>query len=88
MTEYGLGAAIGWHQDKGVLDDVIGVSLLTSCVFRLRRRRGMGWERASLTLEPRLAYLLRAPARTGWEHSIPCVESLRYSITLRSVRTP
>jgi alkylated DNA repair dioxygenase AlkB len=88
VTEYGSGAAIGWHRDKGVFEDVIGVSLLASCLFRLRRRRGTKWERASLTLEPRSAYLLRGPARAEWEHSIPAVESLRYSITFRSMRTP
>ena len=86
VTEYGPGAAIGWHRDKGVFGDVVGVSLLAPCVFRLRRRRGTGWERASVTAEPRSAYLLRGPARTEWEHSIPAVESLRYSITFRSMR--
>src|SRR6188508_706528 len=29
ITEYGPGAAIGWHRDKGVFDDVIGISLLS-----------------------------------------------------------
>jgi hypothetical protein len=29
--------------------------------------------------------LLRGPSRTEWEHSIPGVESLRYSITFRNV---
>jgi len=43
VTEYGPGAAIGWHRDKGVFRDVIGVSLLAPCVFRLRRRRGRGF---------------------------------------------
>jgi alkylated DNA repair dioxygenase AlkB len=86
VTEYGPGAAIGWHRDKGVFEDVIGVSLLAPCLFRLRRRRGTKWERASVTLEPRSVYLLRGPARTEWEHSVPAVESLRYSITFRSMR--
>jgi len=36
--------------------------------------------------EPRSAYLLSGPARTTWEHSIPPVTSLRYSITFRNVR--
>jgi alkylated DNA repair dioxygenase AlkB len=43
-------------------------------------------ERYSLTAEPRSAYLLRGPSRTEWEHSIPAVDSLRYSITFRSLR--
>jgi alkylated DNA repair dioxygenase AlkB len=39
-----------------------------------------------MILEPRSAYLLRGPARTQWEHSIPEAESLRYSITFRSLK--
>jgi alkylated DNA repair dioxygenase AlkB len=50
----------------------------------LRRKRGDGWERASLTLAPRSAYLMRGPARHEWQHSIPPVENLRYSVTFRS----
>ncbi len=86
ITEYGPGAAIGWHRDKGVFSDVIGVSLLSPCTFRLRRRVGSSWERYSLIAEPRSAYLLRGEARTAWEHSIPAVETLRYSVTFRSLR--
>jgi alkylated DNA repair dioxygenase AlkB len=86
VTEYGPGAPIGWHRDKAVFGEVAGVSLLSPCVFRLRRKEGAGWQRASLTLEPRSAYLLGGPARTEWEHSIPAVSSLRYSVTFRRVR--
>jgi alkylated DNA repair dioxygenase AlkB len=86
VTEYGPGAAIGWHRDKGVFGDVIGISLLSPCVFRLRRKVETKWERYSLTAEPRSAYLLRGPSRTEWEHSIPAVDELRYSITFRSLR--
>jgi alkylated DNA repair dioxygenase AlkB len=85
-TEYAPGAAIGWHRDKAVFGDVIGVSLLAPCLFRLRRKAGAKWERASVTAEPRSAYLLRGPSRTEWEHSIPPVEALRYSITFRNFR--
>jgi alkylated DNA repair dioxygenase AlkB len=88
VTEYDVGAAIGWHRDKAVFGDVIGISLLSSCKFRLRRKAGSAWERASLTVEPRSAYLLRGPSRTEWEHSIPAVDVLRYSITFRSFRDP
>jgi alkylated DNA repair dioxygenase AlkB len=40
----------------------------------------------NLTAEPRSAYLLSGPARTEWEHSIPRVDALRYSITSRDLR--
>ncbi len=86
VTEYEPGAAIGWHRDKGMFGEVIGISLLSSCTFRLRRKLGTTWERASITAEPRSAYLLSGPSRTEWEHSIPAVDALRYSITFRSMR--
>ncbi len=76
VTEYDAGAGIGWHRDKAVFGAVIGISLLTACTFRLRRRVGSKWERASITAEPRSAYLMQGPSRTEWEHSIPPVESL------------
>ncbi len=86
VTEYEPGAAIGWHRDRAVFADVIGVSLLAPCTFRFRKKEGAGWRRASLRLAPRSAYLLRGPGRTEWEHSIPGVERLRYSLTFRNFR--
>ncbi|HSJ76270.1 MAG TPA: hypothetical protein VK899_08835, partial [Gemmatimonadales bacterium] len=68
--------------------EVIGISLLSSCRFRFRRKAGPGWERVSLIAEPRSAYLLSGASRTEWEHSIPAVDSLRYSITFRNFREP
>lgn len=85
VTEYGPGAPIGWHKDKAVFAEVAGLSLLSPCMFRLRRKLGTGWQRASLTLKPRSAYLLVGPVRTEWEHSIPPVSSLRYSVTFRKL---
>ena len=88
VTEYGPGAGIGWHRDKAVFGDVVGVSLLSPCVLRFRRAAGGGkWERAKVLAEPRSAYFLTGPARSEWEHSIPAVDSLRYSVTFRSLRT-
>lgn len=85
LIEYAPGAGIGWHRDRPTFDDVIGISLLSPCTFRLRRKAGARWERRSFTAEPRSAYLLRGPSRTEWEHSIPPLETLRYSITFRSM---
>jgi alkylated DNA repair dioxygenase AlkB len=86
VTEYAPGAPIGWHRDRPQFDDVVGVSLGSPCTFRFRRKAGLKWERYSFVAEPRSAYLLRGPARTEWEHSIPAVERLRYSVTFRSLR--
>jgi alkylated DNA repair dioxygenase AlkB len=54
----------------------------------LRRKRGTTWQRAAKVLEPRSVYLLRGPVRTQWQHSIPPVEQLRYSVTFRSLKIP
>ncbi|MGH6910055.1 MAG: alpha-ketoglutarate-dependent dioxygenase AlkB [Phenylobacterium sp.] len=87
LNEYQPGAPIGWHRDRPIFAEVVGISLLAPCNFRFRRRiEGGGFERASMTLEPRSAYLLSGPARTVWEHSIPPVEAHRYSITFRNFR--
>jgi alkylated DNA repair dioxygenase AlkB len=87
LTKYPAGAQIGWHKDKAVFNDVVGISLLASCTLRFRRRSGTKWERAALIAEPRSAYLLQGPARREWEHSIPAVSNLRYSITFRNLRS-
>ena len=86
ITEYRPGTSIGWHRDRPHYDDVIGVSLASPCIFRMRRKRGADWERASLRLDRRSIYLMRGPSRWDWEHSIPAVEALRYSVTFRSMR--
>jgi alkylated DNA repair dioxygenase AlkB len=86
VTEYSPGAAIGWHRDKAVFAEVVGFSLLSPCRFRLRRKQANSWQRAAMIVEARSAYLLAGPARTEWEHSIPPMERLRYSITFRNFR--
>jgi alkylated DNA repair dioxygenase AlkB len=86
VTEYGEGAGIGWHRDKDVFGEIVGISLQTACVFRLRRAIGERWQRVNVIAEPRSAYLLSGLARTEWEHSIPPVDALRYSITFRNLR--
>lgn len=86
VTGYEAGAPIGWHRDRPEFGVVIGVSLLSPCVFRMRRRTAGGLERASFVAAPRSIYVLRGPARDLWEHSIPPVEALRYSLTFRTLR--
>jgi alkylated DNA repair dioxygenase AlkB len=86
LTEYAAGAGIGWHKDKPMFAEIVGISLGSPCVFRFRRKAGAKWERASVVAEPRSAYLLQGPSRTEWEHSIPAVDHLRYSITFRNFK--
>jgi alkylated DNA repair dioxygenase AlkB len=86
ITEYAPGATIGWHRDRPVFGDVVGISLNTACTFRFRRKVGERWERRAFIAEPRSAYRLGEAARDEWEHSIPAVAALRYSITFRTLR--
>jgi alkylated DNA repair dioxygenase AlkB len=39
-----------------------------------------------MRLDRRSVYLMHGPSRDEWEHSIPAVDALRYSITFRSMR--
>jgi alkylated DNA repair dioxygenase AlkB len=86
VIEYSAGSAIGWHRDRPEFGQIVGLSLLAPCTFRLRRKVGEKWDRVSLTANPRSAYLLSGPSRTEWEHSIPPVDRLRYSVTFRNLR--
>jgi hypothetical protein len=82
------GAGIGWHRDRPPAVAIAGVSLVSPCSFRLRRKAGETWERATIEAQPRSAYLMSGPARSEWQHSIPPVEALRYSVTFRTVHAP
>jgi alkylated DNA repair dioxygenase AlkB len=84
VTEYAPGAATAWHLDKPMFEDVVAVSFPAPCTLRLRRRHDEGWDRRSIELLPRSAYLLRGPSRRDWEHSIPPVGELRFSVTFRN----
>ena len=85
LVRYDPGAGIGWHRDRPVFERVVGVSLGTPALLRFRRRRDGGFDRQQLEVEPRSAYLLTGPARHEWEHSIAPGDSLRFSITFRTL---
>jgi alkylated DNA repair dioxygenase AlkB len=85
ISEYSPGTSIGWHRDKPTVGHVLGVSLGSTCQFRLRRqRRGTSsYDRFSVPAEPRSIYCMAGESRRDWQHSIPAVAALRYSITFR-----
>jgi len=85
VTEYEAGAGIGWHRDKPHFGKVFGLSLGSSCKFRFRRKLPQGWERFAFEAQPRSLYMMAGQSRSVWEHSIPPVESVRYSITFRTM---
>ena len=95
INEYRPGSPIGWHRDAPQYDIVAGLSLLSACRMRLRPYRSP----ASPTLRPprrlatheivlarRSAYLMTEESRTAYEHHIPPVAELRYSVTFRTLR--
>jgi alkylated DNA repair dioxygenase AlkB len=85
VTRYDPGAGIGWHRDRPVFEHVVGISLLTTATLRFRRRTMHGFERFALPAERRSAYVLSGEARHGWEHSIAPLDTLRWSVTFRSL---
>ncbi|WP_369405258.1 alpha-ketoglutarate-dependent dioxygenase AlkB [Sphingomonas pruni] len=85
VIRYDPGAGIGWHRDRPVYEDVVGISLGEPATLRLRRRKRSGFERVSAPLEPRSIYHLAGEVRHEWEHSIVEMERPRWSITFRSL---
>jgi alkylated DNA repair dioxygenase AlkB len=84
ILRYPPGAGIAWHRDHEKFGDVVaGISLKDAC--RLQLKDPAGTDEEEQVLEPRSAYLLRGVARWKWEHSIPPVPGLRYSITFRQL---
>ena len=96
INEYPPGAPIGWHRDAPQYDIVAGISLLFPCRMKFRpylspaaMRGGHTPRRTAtheITLERRSAYVMSDEARSAYEHHIPAVDSLRYSITFRTLR--
>lgn len=86
ITEYSPGSPIGWHRDVPQFEIIIGISLNSWCRFRFKPYRREG-KIVATSLEPRSAYILRGAARWQYQHSIPALKALRYSITFRTWRS-
>jgi alkylated DNA repair dioxygenase AlkB len=87
ITRYPPEATIGWHRDAPMFGPVVvGVSLLSPCTMRFQRRTGGERHVHELELAPRSGYVLSGSARWAWQHSIPAMTALRYSITFRTLR--
>jgi alkylated DNA repair dioxygenase AlkB len=97
INEYPPGAPIGWHRDAPQYGVVSGMSLLSPCRMKFRPYVRPGAHAAKpgqrrtatheITLERRSGYLMTGEARNHYEHHIPAVDALRYSITFRSSRS-
>ncbi|HUR70462.1 MAG TPA: alpha-ketoglutarate-dependent dioxygenase AlkB [Candidatus Limnocylindrales bacterium] len=91
IIEYSIGSPIGWHRDVPHFGEVVGISLGAPCRMRFRKysRNRAKLDRdeiLTIELQPRSIYLLSGAARETWQHSIPPVRELRYSIVMRTVR--
>ena len=87
VAEYQPGVPLGWHRDVPDFETVVGISLAGTARMRFRRYPPVQPKKAdvlSLELAPRSAYVLRAEARWGWQHSVAPTPALRYSITFRT----
>ena len=90
VAEYRAGVPLGWHRDVPDYETVVGISLAGTVRMRFRRYPPVAPKKAdvvSLELAPRSAYVLRAEARWGWQHSVAPTPALRYSITFRTRAT-
>ena len=86
IAEYPPGAALGWHRDVPDFELVVGISLLNACRMRFRRYPPKPREKSlAVELEPRSIYRLAGVARWEWQHALPPVPALRYSITFRTL---
>jgi alkylated DNA repair dioxygenase AlkB len=93
INEYRPGTPIGWHRDAPQYDVVAGISLLSTSRMKFRPYRSPAEATSSrrmatheIVLDRRSAYLMTQDARTAYEHHIPAVTALRYSITFRTLR--
>lgn len=90
VTEYRPGTPIGWHRDKPVYGTVVGISLGSACRMRFRPFDDRHDRDAVIAVElaPRSLYLMRDDIRWRWQHQIPPVKALRYSVTFRTLAQP
>jgi alkylated DNA repair dioxygenase AlkB len=92
VIEYTTGSPIGWHRDIPHFGVVVGISLSAACRMRFRKYHQVRSKKLnrdeilSIELQPRSVYLMSGASRELWQHSIPPVKELRYSIMLRTLR--
>lgn len=87
VTRYPNGAGIGWHRDAPPFGPAVaGISLVAACAMRFRLQTPSGYDVYKQILAPRSLYVFSGSARFRWQHMIPPVDALRYSITFRTVR--
>jgi alkylated DNA repair dioxygenase AlkB len=89
VSEYQPGVPLGWHRDVPDFEVIVGLSLASAARLRFRPypwRPELRKRVFALEVEPRSIYALRDEARWAWQHSVPPVPQLRYSVTFRTAR--
>jgi alkylated DNA repair dioxygenase AlkB len=89
VAEYTPGTPLGWHRDAPDYELIAGVSLGNAARLRFRPWPPHDPKKddiLTLELAPRSAYRMAQTARWGWQHSVPAVTALRWSVTMRTVR--
>lgn len=95
INEFRSGTPIGWHRDAPQYEVVAGISLLSACRMKFRPYRSPASTAAQsprrsvtheIVLMRRSAYLMTQESRNAYEHHIPPVREMRYSVTFRTLR--
>jgi alkylated DNA repair dioxygenase AlkB len=88
IAEYQAGVQLGWHRDVPNFEVVAGLSLGSTARMQFRPFPPKELSRKqyfNAALAPGSLYILRGPARWEWQHRVPPVPQLRYSITFRTL---
>ncbi|HET6226190.1 MAG TPA: alpha-ketoglutarate-dependent dioxygenase AlkB [Bacteroidia bacterium] len=89
VTAYPPGSVINWHRDAPPFELIAGISLLSDCNFKLRpyqKNKQVRGSTISIPVQRCSLYVMQGEVREEWEHSISETKTLRYSITLRTLR--
>lgn len=89
VTEYPVGSVINWHRDAPPFDVIVGISLLSDCIFKLRphdKEKQTRKATIALPVKRRSIYVLSGISREEWQHSTSPVKEVRYSITARTLK--
>jgi alkylated DNA repair dioxygenase AlkB len=89
IAEYQPRVQLGWHRDVPDFEVVAGVSLGAAARLQFRPyppRELLRKQYFNATVDPGSLYVLRGAARWEWQHRVPPVPALRYSITFRTLR--
>lgn len=89
VAEYTPGTPLGWHRDVPDFETIVGVSLGGEATLRFRPyppTHPNAREDLQLDVSPRSIYKMAGAARWDWQHCVPAVKALRWSITFRTRR--